>query len=174
MKREFPALYAKASMTVATPLIGLVTIFYVTSAINEPAADVYRMALAAFGVTAALSGICLTVSEPIDGLSNIRYAGEKFLHSSLLLIQTAIVIYLKNAVSASDWLSKHPWISSSARALTLGLLGLLSAAAAVAWYFGFAAVNSQLWQNWERRIENTDRTASTDAPAKSAKTKSTT
>jgi hypothetical protein len=156
---------------VATPLIGLVTIFYVARAINQRATDVYGFAMAAFGVTAALSAICLTLSERVDGSSRIRYAGEKFLHSSLLLIQTAMIIYLKDAVTASHWLSSHPWISNSARTLIVTLLGLLSSGAAVAWYYGFDALNSQLWQNWERRHENISGQASTGPSAKNVKNK---
>ena len=108
MKPELPVLNAKASMVVATPLILVMTFSYVSRAINQPAANVYAVGMAAFGVTAALSGICLTVSESVQGSSTIRYAGEKFLHSSVLVIQRVMLIYLKDSVAGWNWLVGHP------------------------------------------------------------------
>jgi len=37
--------------------------------------------------------------------------------------------------------------------MILGIvLALVSVGAAMAWYFGFEAVNDELWSNWNRRL----------------------
>jgi len=159
MKKEFPVLYAKGSMLVATPLLGLVAYSYVAHAISQPASAVYGIGIASFGVSAALSAICFTVSEPVQGSPDFRYAGEKFLHSSVLLIQTMMLIYLRDLLTASSWLDSHLWLGALAKALPVFLLPLLSGAAAVTWYHGFDALNSRLWRNWERRMEDINKSA---------------
>ena len=159
MKKEFPVLFAKASMLVATPLIGLVAYSYAARAIDQPASEVYGIGMASFGVSAALSAICFTVSEPVQGSPDFRYAGEKFLHSSVLLIQTMMLIYLRDLFSASNWLGSHSWLGALAKALPVVLLPLLSGAAAVTWYHGFHVVNSRLWRNWEQRMGDINKSA---------------
>jgi hypothetical protein len=152
MKPEFPNLYAKASMVVATPLIGFVGCFYVARATTRPAPEVYGFGVVAFSVTAALSGICLRVPESVHGSSSFQYAGEKFLHSAVLLLQTVMLVYAKAFFAETTWLSDHPWLGTIVRAVPLALIGLLSAAAAWTWHHAFDVVNSQLWRNWEERL----------------------
>ena len=152
MKREFPILFAKASTVIATPLLGLVTINYALHLINQRGSEVYPVSVAAFGVTAALSGLCFAVAAVQNSLKNARYAGEKFLHSSLLLIQTVMIAYLKESMSNSAWWMSHATLVAVVNSVFSILLTLLAAAAAWAWYFGFAALNDELWGNWERRI----------------------
>jgi hypothetical protein len=171
MKPEFPVLYAKASMLVATPLIGLVGAFYVVREISQPASEVYGFAMGAFGITAALSGICFTVSESVPGSSDFRYAGEKFLHSSVLIVQTVMLVYLKDFLTGASWLSNLPRLGTFVRVVPLALLPLLSFAAAIAWYFGFDSINSRLWQNWKQRIEDINKRTSNSDPAKNTRAK---
>jgi hypothetical protein len=108
--------------------------------------------MAAFGVTAALAGICLTIPPGDNGFTQTRYAGEKFLHSALLLIQTLMIIYLRDGLTMSAWWNGHRTLSSLALGTFTGLLGLLSGASAFSWYFGFEALNDELWFNWDRRL----------------------
>ena len=152
MKREFPVLWAKVSMWVASPLILLVTVLYVLQAISRSAADVYAVGMTAFGMTAALAGICFTVPKEADGSSDTHYAGEKFLHSALLLIQSLMIIYVKEVVTASAWGHAHPGISNCSKAVLEAVLSLVSTAAAFCWFWGFEVVNSRLWENWAQRM----------------------
>jgi hypothetical protein len=154
MKREFPYFYALASVWVAVPVIGLVTAYFAASVIYRPASDLYPLNITAFGVTAALASICYAIPTGAGGLTDARYAGEKFLHSSLLLIQALMVLYLKDASAASAWLGRHPSLAGVLSSLITILLVLLSAGAATAWFWGFHAVNRELWQNWEQRIRD--------------------
>ena len=153
IKPEFPAFWAKASTWAATPIIGLVAILYVSGAISRPASEIYGIGIAAFGLTAALSAICFSVSETWPGSSNFRYAGEKFLHSSVLLVQTLMLLYLNESLAGSTWLTYHLWVGRIVRGVPRSLFGLLSGAAAIAWHQGFGVVDWQLWENWKQRVE---------------------
>ncbi len=173
MKPEYPELYAKASMLVATPLIGLVAIFYVASAISQPASEVYGIGMAAFGVTAGLSAICFNVHETVHGASKFWYAGEKFLHSSMLLVQTMMLVYLDDFLVGSTWLSNHLWLGTLLRMLPRLLLSFISGAAAITWYLGFDVLDSLLWQNWRKRVEDINEPAIHGDAAKNTENKDT-
>jgi hypothetical protein len=82
-----------------------------------------------------------------------------------------MLVYLKGFLAGASWLSNHPWLGTFVRAVPLALLPLVSAAAAWAWYFGFEAVNSRLWQNWKQRIEDINKRASNSDPAKNTRAK---
>ena len=151
-RREFPKLYALASVWVATPLLGICTMVYIQNAMFQPAASTFQTGLSAFGVTAVLSGISFSMARACENPATAKYAGEKFLHSSILLIQGLFVIYLRDAVSESDVLKPHPYLVFTLRAFAVGLLSLLTAVAAWTWYHGFSELNEFLWKNWEENI----------------------
>ena len=142
MKREFPVLYEKGSVWIAIPLLGLATMFYAQRAIIGPALEIYSTGMAAFGVTAGLSAVCFQMATTSAGSSSPSvYAGEKFLHSSLLLLQTLLVVYVREAVLVSQFATAHPSLSWQVRGLAAAVLSLLAAAVAWTWYHGFSELN---------------------------------
>jgi hypothetical protein len=154
MKPEYPILFAKASTVIAIPIILITLSFYITHAINLPANEVFPLAITAFGITAALSGVCFTMAPIKTDESAIRYAGEKFLHSSLLLIQSVIVIYAKDSLVSLDIMTKHGTIKIIIVIVFSFVISLVSLMAAITWYHGFDSLNSDLWKKWEKSIEN--------------------
>lgn len=167
MRHYFIVPLSVASKVVAVPLLFFVTFSYAWRLVNQHTTDVYLIAMTAFGVTAALSAICYTVPSSTGTFPPTRYAGEKFLHSSLLLIQTLMIVYVRDAATRSLRGSGHDTLSSVITG-TLGILTfLICAAAAYAWFFGFEALNDELWSNWDRRLREmkTKKPKSTEAPA---------
>ncbi|HZK95309.1 MAG TPA: hypothetical protein VFC67_13960 [Prolixibacteraceae bacterium] len=154
MKPEYPVFFAKTSTVIAIPIILITLSFYITRAINLPANEVFPLAIAAFGITAALSGICFTMAPTKTDESAIRYAGEKFLHSSLLLIQSVIVIYAKDSLLSLDLMTKHGTIKIIIVIVFSSVISLVSVMAAITWYHGFDSLNSDLWEKWKKRIED--------------------
>lgn len=152
-RREFPKLYALASIWVATPLLYICTFVYIQNAIFQPAARAFPIGLSAFGVTAALSGISFSMARVSENPSTAKYAGEKFLHSAILLIQGLFLIYIRDSVGESELLKPWPNLVLVVKASTVGLLTLLTAAAAWTWFHGFEELNKFLWKNWEENIQ---------------------
>jgi hypothetical protein len=118
--------------------------------------------MAAFGLTAALSGICFTVPQGPKGSPEIHYAAEKFLHSAVLLVQALMLLYVKQVLETSSWAHEH-LATSRGLALVFGCLeGLVCSSAAWCWFWGFHAINSRLWKNWDRRIQEINHSESTE------------
>ena len=151
-RREFPQLYALASTWVATPLLGICTIVYIREASTHPAASTFPLALSAFSVTAALCAISFSMARVCDNPTTPKYAGEKFLHSAMLLIQGLFVIYIRDSAGEIDLLKPWPYIVLAVKAFCVGLLSLLTIVAAWTWYYGFSELNKFLWKNWEDNI----------------------
>jgi ABC-type Fe3+-siderophore transport system permease subunit len=102
MRREFPIIWARISTAFATPLIIIVALLYLHDLVKKPAAEIYAFGFAAVGITAALSAICLSTTAPIGTATTVpvlRWAGEHFLHSCLLLIQVLIVAFARDIFS---------------------------------------------------------------------------
>lgn len=158
MKREYPVLYAKASTVIAAPILFITTVVYIQRAINQPAAEIFPLTMTAFGVTAALSGICFTMAPLTTNESTARYAGEKFLHSSLLLIQSLIIIYAKDAIINLPFIIDHGLAKKIVAVIFSSIVSLVSSTAGLTWYWGFSELNRELWRNWERRIANINMT----------------
>lgn len=158
MKKEYPVLYARVSTAIGTPIILITLLVYVQRVITQPASTVYPLAITAFGIPAALSGICFRMASSLPEDSTPRYAGEKFLHSTLLLIQSLFLIYVKDTIISFGWVASHETITTVISAVAAGVFSLLSGAAAICWYHGFSELNKELWRNWKRRIEAVNKT----------------
>jgi hypothetical protein len=152
MKREFPALYKVASVSIATPLVGLATLLYLQNGITEPSSSAFPIGITAVGVTLGLAAACFTMS-PIGVNTHGQYAGEKFLHSSLLLIQSLFLLYVRDALKELDWIKTNGFIVETIKIVANAILALITATAGWSWHWGFSLVNQVLWDNWKRRIE---------------------
>lgn len=160
MKREFPTLWAKASTLVATPLIIVVALLYIGKMVSKPASEIYGLSLSAVGIAAALSAICLSATLPVGTATTppvLRYAGEKFLHSCLLLIQVLFVAFARDSILMWEWIARYDRLKLAVESLA-NLAGLfVAASAAWCWYWGFSDLNKELWANWRHRIEEINR-----------------
>jgi hypothetical protein len=151
MKREFPILFEKGSVWIATPLAWIAAVAYIQKAFERPTPEAYAVGITAFGITAALSGICFAMAPVCNGDTAI-YAGEKFLHTSLLLIQTLMVLYVRDAMLTIEWIRSHSPVVLAMKFAASSVLMLVTIAATWTWHYGLTALNTLLWENWERRI----------------------
>lgn len=152
MKREFPVLWEKVSVWIAVPLVYFWAIVYAQRALCCPASEVYAVGMAAFGVTTALSAVCFAMAVTPAAAPASTHAGEKFLHSSILLVQTMLIVSVRDAVLQSQFVREHSFLAGQARRLAAVLLFFVAVAAVWTWHHGFSELNAALWKNWERRI----------------------
>lgn len=171
MKPEFPLIYSKASTIIAAPLILVILSFYVTYAIQLPAKDILPMAITVLGITLALSGICFSMAPTDKEEPTVRYSGEKFLHSSLLLIQTIIIIFAKDALNTIPFINTQNVLKIIITLILQGLLILISTVAAITWFWGLVELNKELWKKWEMRIKKIRETTEKGKKRKDEKTK---
>ncbi len=147
---------ANVSIFIATPIIIVVSVVYMHSFVYAPYSKSYEFALSAIGISAALSAICLSAMLPIEAdktLLVFRYAGEKFLHSCLLLIQALIIAFARDNILLWDWFVPFDGLRRAVELIanTAGLF--VTATAAFCWYWAFEGLNRKLWANWRQRIE---------------------
>ena len=153
MKPEFPYLNAHVSRYIATPLIAITAFTLTVSTFGLPAKEVYPMVFSVFGISAALSGICFTLAVSPTNESSIKYAGEKFLHSSLLLIQSIAIVFVKSEILSSSFIKSSEIRIEITSIVFVILFTYVSSVAWWSFYYGFKALNDDLWPKYKKRIE---------------------
>jgi hypothetical protein len=126
-----PDLAALISKHVALFISGCAALFYVVSLLRSPLGDFAPVGLSAFAIIAGLAGVCYTLVQVIDSQKEKvtpLYAAEKFLHSSILLLQTLFLKYAE--ASVLEFLAAIPWLQRTVELvfyllfLATGLYGL--------------------------------------------------
>ncbi len=154
MKPEYPILYARASKFLAVPLITYFSTIYVIDAIQEPSVKVFPLGLSIFGITAALSSMSFSMARACDNADVAKYAGEKFLHSAILLIQCLLVLHIRDTFIETELVKNLSYAVITVRAIAAGIVILVVTAAFWTWFHGYTELNQILWENWRQRIEN--------------------
>lgn len=153
MKREYPVFYEKISLWFVSPLIALWLCVYVQHMVYASATEAYTVGVGAFGMTAGLSGVCFAMAAVTDSSKwPACYAGEKFLHSALLLIQTLLIVSIRDAIIQLKFAQEHPMLTPFVKGISAALMLIVATAAVWTWHHGFSELNKTLWKNWEKRI----------------------
>lgn len=121
----------------------------------RPEGEVYSFILTAFGIALGLSATCFTMASNPTDTGRVRYAGEKLLHASVLLIQVLLAIFLKQYLFETSSEQRPLWIDFVASTVLSWAAVLISLAAGWCWNFGFDALLQQLWDNYQKRLDGT-------------------
>lgn len=145
------------SMGTSTAALYLVGYGYIKESALSSLPDFAATGISFFGVTAALAGLCFSMIPVVtseDLIRDLRFAGEKFFHSSLLFVQVLAFVLLRTSLEEASWADKLPAIVELGRfliqfvAITLGVAGLLS------WLWAFEHLNDHFWVNWVNRVSS--------------------
>lgn len=132
----------------------LVGIIYSVQVLAKLDQDTTSVTNAAFAVTAILCGLCLrmTSSLPPEDPSKDRfcYAGERFLHSSLLLLLASVLKYAASIIRSVSFFADHNLLSATVTYPIGVLVSLLFIWAVVDAHTGFKIANDQLWDRMSR------------------------
>lgn len=134
--------------------------FYCVSLISESVEKITLVGLTVFGIIAGLSALCfgfVSVLKDSEEKSEPTYAGEKYLHSSLLLAQTIFLKYVEQSVLSLSFIKSIPLVYKSSQFfLGICLFGSL----VYATYFCLYATNSLndfLWKRYEIRLQKSNK-----------------
>lgn len=152
MKKEYWLFWDKVCVGIADILVGWWAFSYVQRAIEFPASDVYAVGIAAFGVTTVLSAVCFAMAVAPSSVPTSTFAGEKLLHSSILLVQTLLLVFVRDEILQLQFVRNHSFFAGLARTIITVILFTIAFGAVWTWHSGFSALNEVLWKNWERRI----------------------
>ncbi len=127
---------------------------YVSQLVTKSIDEVAKTAITAFGLIAALSGLCFAIASNLRSehdKDSAIYAGEKLLHSSLLMIQTLFLKYASDMLLQIGLIKSIFWIS---KVITLATSFVLTGVGGYSIYFsyyGFDALNDVFWNRYEAR-----------------------
>jgi len=149
-----PKIAAFLSTVVGFIILGVAALLYAQKLCYLPAKEFAPIGLSACASIAGLAGLCFgfarSCTTPED--CNVPlYAGEKFLHAVLLIIQTLFLKFAEDGLLAENWVSSSKWISGTVRTSTaIMMLGVFIYAVYFAIY-GFEALNDFLWKRYKNR-----------------------
>jgi len=150
----FPRVASFLSNTIGYIIIVSTALMYMNQFIRQPLNEVFTIGLSAFALIAALSGLCYAFAPclPTEEEKHAPlYAGEKFLHSCLLLLQVVLLKYAKDSALSFKWIQDRTLLNSSLSILSDVLLVAIGCLATYFCIFGFEAINTFLWKRYEFR-----------------------
>lgn len=150
----FPRFASFLSSTIGYIIIGSAALMYMSQFIRQPVNEVFTIGLSAFALIAALSGLCYAFAPclPNDEAKKAPlYAGEKFFHSCLLLLQTIFLKYVTDGLLSVKWVQSMPYINYSVSIVADFLLVVIGSLATYFCLFGFEAINDFFWKRYEVR-----------------------
>jgi hypothetical protein len=104
------AIIVKISAAIAYIIFGYSIFSYVVTLIRQPFEKVAALGLTAFALVAVVSGLCFGIAQVLEEKnekSTALYAGEKLLHSTILILQTVVLKYASDTVLAYSFLKSH-------------------------------------------------------------------
>lgn len=145
---------SKVSGWIAIPLVSIVTYNYAHAIIRRPAGEATSLAVTAFGLMTAMAAVCFSVSSPVGRGERtaqvFKYAGEKFLLASVLLLQILFMMYARDGLV--EVASKYPRTRGVVTTSSGIIMGVLSTAAAYTFYWAIEALNDELFKIWKWRL----------------------
>ncbi len=126
-------------------------IVYVQRILFEPIEKVATLAFTAIATIGALSALCFSYVSCIfnenDKNSGI-YSGEKFLHSTLLIIQTLFIKYVADQVLFLEMVKTVPWFKTTISIITGSIILWIGTSAVTLAALGFDTLNKTLWSHY--------------------------
>ncbi len=145
---------SRLSGWIAIPLVMIVAYNYAHAMIRRPAGEATSLAVTAFGLMTAMAAVCLSVSSPVGRGERtaqvFKYAGEKFLLASVLLLQVLFMMYARDGIL--EIVAKYPRTRGLVTSASGIIMGVLSTVAAFTFYWAIEALNDELFKIWKWRL----------------------
>lgn len=155
-KMFYVKLISFISRIIGYSIIAISGLIYVQQMIYNSVSDVSSVALTAFATVAVLSALCFSFSPILsqeEDKNTALYAGEKFLHSTLLIVQTLFLKYVMKEIEGLVFAQSLNWLKTVLEILSnffqLGIGGFAVTMAAL----GFHYLNKILWIHYEERAK---------------------
>ena len=145
---------AALSTTVGYGIFGVSTLLYVVALIQQPLEKVVSIGLSAFALVGAVSGLCFAMAQALpegDAKASTLYSGEKFLHTTLLILQSIALKYASDVALATELAKTKPLLVAVVSGCSSVLLLVISIHAAYCILYGFDSINSFLWDRFLTR-----------------------
>jgi hypothetical protein len=142
------------STAVGFIIIGAAALLYAQQLMIMPVKEFAPIGLSACASIGGLAGLCFgfarscTTPEERDVP---LYAGEKFFHSVLLIIQTLFLKFAEDGLLAVGCVSSSKWISGAVRGTATVIMFVVLMYGVYFAIYGFEALNDFLWKRYKKR-----------------------
>jgi hypothetical protein len=139
------------SQTLGFLIFAIAGIVYVNQLLRGSSQKLLTVGVTAFAITAGLSGLCYRMASNLSddkGKSIPLYAGEKFFHSCLLLIQTICLKYIQDNMSSFKIVTWLDNIINFSLSIIISFVGMF---ATYFFLYGFEALNDFFWKRFMER-----------------------
>lgn len=146
-------------------VIFVASLTYITDLWKHPIKEVFPQSISGLAILVALSALaftmvpCLTEKKDKD---TVLYAGEKFLQSSIFIIEAILLKYAGEASKGAKVFSSMSSFAAGAGAFIEFMSVLCVMWATYVFLYGYNELNDFLWERYLGRIKNGERTAATD------------
>lgn len=130
--------------------------YFVTSSLCNLEKDSTSFTNFGFGICASLAALSFTLSQAIQVSKDKKpaddalFAGERFLHSSILLLVASIIKYTYLSVAVVPFLINHPNFLLAVKFPVNLLASLLFLSAVLSAHTGLIVINKLLWKRIAR------------------------
>lgn len=156
MRKKVWSVFAFISNAIGYFLIGVTGIIYANNLIIKETEEIFTVGLSALFIFSALSALCFSffsVLKKDDEKNDMIYCGEKFLHSSLLIIQTILIKYAYNSLLNSSYI-KNSWLLLLL--IKIFFISVVTVCCLMGVFFalnGFQSLNDLLWRRVLQKIK---------------------
>lgn len=168
LRPEFPSVWSLVSQYVSSFVIIVLLISSVADIVHKSVDILAPFYISTIGLVAGLASICNGLvrskvcteddDEDCDFIRVLSYSAEKFLHCTVLLTQSLLVIYCRDQLLELSWNGlgeQYVMIKTSILRPLLSTISVFTnTCASWAWYYGFSKINLILWSRWESRIDS--------------------
>ena len=144
------------SNTIGLMLIIITGMIYIMRQLRAPFSEFSKLGLSVIGILAVLSGLCFSYASHIKHDNTMwgpSYAGEKFLHSTILTVQVLVLCFAFEYISKSPWFAHHDMVKRILHIIIDFSRFIISVSAFFCISWGYEAINDNLWDRWKERHE---------------------
>ena len=129
-------------------ITGIATVIYIIAIINKPAIEIYQIGIVAFGILAALTGLCYSMASVIEkeDKSVVILAAEKFFLACILLLMTIFLKFIQQDLSTYKFITDSYLVSQIIKYLFIILTSANIGTAGGFTTYGFQYIHDLLWK----------------------------
>ena len=155
MRRKILTIFAFISNAIGSIVIAAAGLIYALRIITSDSSEIYTIGISGLFIFAAISALCFAFQPMVrleDEKKNIIYAGEKFFHATLLIIQTILVKYSYNQIIIILNPEKQKILFYLTDGIFYIIVFICCSFAVYFSIFGFERLNDLLWKRYLNRI----------------------
>lgn len=150
----------RISRIISLSILFITGFHYTQQLLYNSSEKISTVGLSAFAIIGAIAALCFSLSPCLkdeEDKSKVLYAGEKFFHACLLIIQTIFLKYATEHGLDLLWVKDSKVLSTIVFFILLIpqiVIVVISLSATYACMYGFMVLDGLLWNRYDIRMRN--------------------